>query len=108
MRNAQRVPPRTAQPAALPVNRTPLRSGASPRPMRNDRVPAVNTLKSGGPRLHDPKRPVHPPKKQKLSPRERQRRRARLRDYLFGLAVGLIVFGVAAIFVCQALIGIFA
>lgn len=105
--------PRTRTGASpLPVQRTPVRPAQPGHPMQNrrssqnERVPAVSTLKSGGPRLHEPAHPAAPQKK-KLSPYERQRRRSQMREYLFGLAVGLIFFGIAAIFVCQALIGIF-
>jgi len=66
--------------------------------VQNQRVPAVNTLKAGGPRLA----PIHPAK-----PQKKKRNPADVRDFVFGLVVGLLIFGIAAIFVCGAVIDMF-
>ena len=68
--------------------------------VQNQRIPAVSTLKAGGPRLA----PVPPAKTAK---KKKKRNPADVRDYLFGLVAGLIIFGIAAIFVCGAVIDMF-
>ncbi len=74
------------------------------------RVPAVNTLKAGGPRLAMPpslrSESAQKKHKKQLARLERERKRLLLRDFLLGLAVGMLIFGVAAIFVCKAVVDI--
>ena len=43
----------------------------------------------------------------KSSSKKHEKNPYAMRDYLFGLAVGLAVFGIAAIIICSVLIGIF-
>ena len=104
-RNGQSGDPRfrmnhAQAPRPLQVQQSRIAPGTKPQPVQNQRVPAVNTLKAGGPRLA----PIQPAKPQK---KKKKRNPADVRDYLFGLVVGLIIFGIAAIFVCGAFIDMF-
>ena len=86
-------------PRPLQVQQSRLAPQARPA-VQNQRIPAVNTLKAGGPRLA-------PTPSAKAAKKTKRYHPADVRDYLFGLVVGLLIFGIAAIFVCGAVIDMF-
>ena len=88
------------QPSPLTVEQSRLSTQNSGiQQTKNQRVPAVNTLKSGGPRLA----PIESSAKSAKKPKKKFHP-ADIRDFLLGLVVGLLVFGIAAIFVCGAVV----
>lgn len=104
------------------VNQSPARMRAPGQP--SDNSGAVNRARSTGnvrvrslkpqqPTGRSPSQqinrvPLQPDRTRRTGKAKRPKDHTKLYDFLLGLAIGFIVFGTAAIFVCRALIDIFA
>ena len=100
LRNSQ-IPPRNtaSTPAGTQGSRmSPRVTPLQPRVSRERIAPMRPTPKSS----YNPPKKTAPKRNQPADPIKA----ARIHDFVLGLAIGLAIFGLAAIFICSALIGL--